>query len=109
MCTAMMACPTMKNIALFWLSQLMTSEGFMLTFHQAILALKLTHNLISPMQVCDAGIHINDEPKHIVPTPTDDHNAIVVTGDNNKLLLHIPLRIHATTHYFSTRKPNTQE
>ena len=109
MCTAMMACPTMKNIALFWLSRLTTCEVSMLTFHQAILVLKLTHNLISPMQVCYAGIHINDEPKHVVPTPTDDHSAIVVTGDNNKLLLHIPLRTHGTTHYFSTRKPITQE
>ena len=55
-----------------------TGEVFYLHFHQAILIPRMTNNLISPMQLRDNDLYVNDEPKHMVLTPTDNHHAICV-------------------------------
>ena len=57
----------------------------MLVFNQAIPIDKLRPppNLVSPLQLCDVGIQVNDKPKSMVSKPTNDHNAIVITDDND--------------------------
>ena len=87
-----------------------TGEAYMLSFNQAILAPRpMGHNLISPPQMRDIDIRVNDEPKHSVPKPTDEHNAIIIPrpGDGGPLV--IPLSIHGVFSYFPCRKPTLQK
>ena len=69
-----------------------TGDTFMLVFNQAILINKLPTNLVSPMQLHDVGIQVNDEPKSMASKPTNDHNAIVNSDDDDGITLRIPLR-----------------
>ena len=55
-----------------------TGDNYMLVIHQAVLIPKLKANLLCPMQLRDFDISVNDEPKHMVLTPTDDHHAIII-------------------------------
>lgn len=90
----------------------MTGDTYMLTIHQAILVPKLKANLLSTMQMRDNDLCVNDEPKSMVPTPTDDHNAItlpITDPDDDNDPLRIPLAIHGVTTYFPTRKPTAAE
>ena len=58
-------------------------------------------------------IRINDEPKSLVPNPTDDHHAMVVPVINKEIKtnteLRIPLFLIGVTSYFTTRKPTQSE
>ena len=86
-----------------------TGEIYMLIIHQAILVNAMKHNLLSPMQLRDNGLRVNDEPKHMVLTPTDYHHAISIpTGDDGDPMI-IPLSLSGVTSYFPTRKPTRQE
>jgi hypothetical protein len=87
-----------------------TGEEYMLVIHQAILIPQLSANLLSPMQLRDNDIRVNDEPKFMVPNPTDDHNAIVVPpqeGEDEPF--RIPLSLTGVTTYFPTTKPTRQQ
>ena len=53
-----------------------TGEVYMLVIHQAILIPGMPNNLLCPMQLRDHGLAMNDEPKYMALTPTDDHHAI---------------------------------
>ena len=89
-----------------------TGEVYYLVIHQAILIPQLTANLLSPMQLRDNDLQVNDKPKFMVPKPTKDHNAIVVPGvekDDEDVLLWIPLSIKGVTSYFPSCKPTRQE
>jgi len=86
-----------------------TGDSYMLVIHQAILIPGLKTNLLSPMQMRDFDIRVNDEPKHMVPTPTNDHHAIITPNVGGKASLRIPLSLHGVTAYFPTRKPEWQE
>jgi hypothetical protein len=61
------------------------------------------------MQMHDFDIRVNDEPKYMVPIPTDDHHAIITPAVEGKESLRIPLLLHGVTSYFPTRKPTRQE
>ena len=50
----------------------------MLILHQAILIPQMKHNLICRMQLCDNGLCVNDESKHMLPEATMYDNAIVI-------------------------------
>ena len=82
-----------------------TGDTFMLVFNQAVFIDKLPTNLVSPMQLCDVGIHVNDEPKSMALKPTNDHNAIVIPDGDDGMALRIPLRIQGVITYFHTHKP----
>ena len=79
----------------------------MLVFNQAILILPT--NLVSPMQLCDVGIQVNDEPKSMASKPTNDHNAIVIPDGDDCIVFRIPLRIQGVITYFHTHKPTKDE
>ena len=65
----------------------------------------VTHNLLPPFLLREAGIHINEVPKIHATSPTEEHHAI--TFQETKFL--IPLTLHGTFSYFPTSKPSTQE
>lgn len=88
------------------------SDGstYFLIVHQAIEIPNMKTNLLSPMQLRDIGIRVNDEPKHMVLTPTDYHHAITVPPDGTREEeLVLPLSLHGVTSFIPTRRPTTQE
>ena len=87
-----------------------TGEVYMLILHQAIMIPQMTVNLISPMQLRDNDFRVNDEPKYMVPNPTEDHHAIVAPViDGDETPLRIPLSLKGVTSYFPSRKPTRHE
>jgi hypothetical protein len=95
--------------AVLWYDHPETGDTYMLVIHQAVLIPKLKANLLCPMQLHDFDIRVNDKPKHMALTPTDDHHAIVIPAVEEKDSLCIPLLIHGVTSYFPSRKPMTEE
>ena len=65
----------------------------------------MTHNLIPPFMLREAGIHFNEVPKIHVTSPTEEHHAITFQETN----FRIPFTLHGTFSYFPTSKPSTQE
>ena len=87
-----------------------SGEAFMLIIHQAILIPGMKANLLSPMQLRDNDLRVNDEPKFMVPNPTEDHHAIYIPEVKGESpALRIPLSLHGVTSYFPTRKPTRDE
>ena len=84
-------------------------KTYYLHIHNALLIDKLHANLLCPMQLRDRGLRINDEPKHMVPTPSEFHNAIYIPGNNDHDELVIPLSLNGVFGYFPTRKPTRDE
>ena len=65
----------------------------------------MTHNLLPPFMLREAGITINEVPKIHVTSPTEEHHAIIFQETN----FRIPLSLHGTFSYFPTSKPTIQE
>ena len=65
----------------------------------------MTHSLLPPFMLREAGIHINEVPKIHVTSPTEENHAITFQETN----FGIPLALHGTFSYFPTSKPSTQE
>ena len=81
-----------------------------LHIHQALDVPDSECVLLCSNQLRDIGIRVNDEPKHLVPNPTQYHNAIAIQLGNDELEeLIIPMSIKGVTHYFPIRKPTEQE
>jgi hypothetical protein len=86
-----------------------TGVTYFLIFHQAILIPCMKVSLISPMQLRDNDLSVNDEPKSMALTPTDDHHCVNIPRNGDADGLKIPLSLHGVTSYFTTRKPTRQE
>ena len=56
----------------------------------------MTHNLIPPFMLREAGIQINDVPKIHVTSPSEEHHAIIFQETN----FRIPLTLHGKFSYF---------
>ena len=83
---------------------------YILVIHQAILILEMQNNLLCPMQLCNHGLAVNDEPKYMAPNPMDDHHAITIHGTKQDgEPLWIPLIFQGVTSYFLTRKLTKEE
>ena len=65
----------------------------------------VTHNLLPPFMLREAGITINEVPKIHVSLPTEEHHAIIFQETN----FQIPLSLHGTFSYFPTSKPSVKE
>ena len=53
---------------------------------------------------------MNDEPKFMALTPTDNHHTIVINGiDQDQQPINIPLSIRGVISYFPSRKPTREE
>ena len=85
-----------------------TGDVYMVRVHQAILIPTIKHNLLCPNQLRLNDVSVNDEPKSMVPTPTDRHHAIRLNLAGNAELL-IPLSLEGVVSYFPTRKPTQRE
>jgi len=83
-----------------------TGDKYMLDIHQAILVPKMTVNLLGLMQLRDNGLKVNDEQKHMVLNPTDDHHCITIPQSQDRGRLRIPLWIKGVT---PTWKPTWQD
>ena len=88
-----------------------TGTTYYLVFNQAILIPCLKVALISPMQLRDNDVLVNDEPKSMALNPTDDHHTIIVPDPSggDEPVLRIPLWLHGVTSHFNTRKPSKEE
>ena len=82
-----------------------SSEVKILIIRRGLYVPSMTHNLLPPFMLREAGIHINDVPKIHVTSPTEEHHAITFHETN----FRIPLTLHGTFSYFPTSKPSTQE
>lgn len=87
------------------------SEGraYYLHINHALLIDEMDANLLCPMQLRMNDVMANDEPKHLVPNPTDHHHAIVLPTQDNEPELVIPLELWGATHFFATRAPTQEE
>ena len=65
----------------------------------------MTHNLLPPFMLREAGITINEVPKIHVTSPTEEHHAITFQETN----FRIPLSLHGTFSYFPSSQPSIQE
>ena len=101
----------MVDAALGYIDPL-TGDRWMLLIHQALLVPGLQHPLLCSNQLRANDIRVNDEPKHMVPNPTEYHNAIAIkTPDSNDKAseLIIPLAMSGVFSYFEARKPTLEE
>ena len=53
-------------------------DVYMLVIHQAIQIVEMQKNLVCPMELCDHGLAVNDEPKYMALNPTEGHHAITI-------------------------------
>ena len=89
-----------------------TGDRWMLIINQALLVPGLRHPLLCSNQLRLNDIRVNDEPKHMVPTPTEYHHAITIkTPDGNERYdeLVIPLYMSGVFSYFEGTKPTVEE
>jgi hypothetical protein len=78
---------------------------YLLVMQNALMIPTLNHNLISPFLLREAGLYVEETPKHQVANPTADNHAIVdsETGMRNHLSLNGILL------FFSTRALTLEE
>ena len=82
----------------------------MMVLHQAILIPQTENNLLCPLQMRENGIRVNYELKFRVPTPMDNHHAIVINGIyQDQQPIKIPLSIKGVISCFPLRKPTREE
>ena len=89
-----------------------TGDKWMLIINQALLVPGLQHPLICSNQLRLNDIRVNDEPKHLVPSPTEYTHAIAIkTPDDNeaKQELIIPLSMSGVFSYFDITKPTADQ
>ena len=66
----------------------------------------MTHNLLLPFMLREAGITINEVPKIHVPSPPTEHHHAITFQETN---FQIPLSLHGTFSYFLTNKLSIKE
>ena len=87
-----------------------TGDTYYLVFHQSIDIPGMKANLLCPMQVRVCDHRVNDEPKYMALTPTDEHHAIVLrTVEDDQDDLVIPLSLNGVVSYFPCRRPSREE
>ena len=87
-----------------------SGDMYMLVLRQAILIPQMENNLVCPLQIRDNDVRVNDEPKFMVPKPTDNHHAIVIRGIyQDQQLINIPLSIKGVISYFPLHKSTREE
>ena len=81
------------------------SEIKILIIRRGLHVPSMTHNLIPPFMLREAGITTNEVPKIHITSPTEEHHAITFQEIN----FRIRLSRHGTFSYFPTSKPSIQE
>ena len=72
------ACQTV--IALIVYDHPESGDTYMLVLHQTIIITQMENNLLSPLQMRENDVRVNDESKFMVLAPTDNHHTIVIRG-----------------------------
>ena len=87
-----------------------SGDTYMLVLHQAILIPQMENNLLCPLQIRDNDVRVNDEPKFMALTPTDNNHTIVINGiDQDQQPINIPLTIRGVISYLPSHKPTREE
>jgi len=89
-----------------------TGDKWMLVVNQCLLVPGLKHPLLCSNQLRLNDIQVNDEPKHLVLTPTDYHHAIAIKipdGSGGKKDMLVPLHLSGVFSYFEAGKPTVSE
>jgi len=70
----------------------------------------MKHCLLCPMQLRMHGVQVNEVPKFLLESSTDDsHTLVVPHPKDHSQPLWIPLSLNGVTSYFNTRKPSVEE
>jgi hypothetical protein len=78
---------------------------YILFFPQALYIKGMSTNLLSPFQLCDNGVTVNDTPLQHLPADLQDKlQPSIQMGD-----LHIPLDLNSAMSGFLSRKPTALE
>lgn len=80
-------------------------KTFILVGRNAICVPSMTHNLVPPFIMREAGLEVNDIPKIHVDQPTKCHHSIFCAETD----LRIPLKLRGVFSYFPTRRLTHQE
>ena len=89
-----------------------TGDKWMLVLNQSLNVPGLQHPLLCSNQLRCNDIRVNDEPKHMVPNPTEYHHSIAIKtpdGYEEKDELIIPLSLSGVFSYFEAFKPTVEE
>lgn len=86
---------TIKSGALKYTSP-SDGKSYILIIHQAIHIETMDHSLLCPMQMRDHDILLNETPKCMVDSPTEEHHSLVGVTDAGDSL-RIPFRLRGVT------------
>ena len=82
-----------------------TNETYVLVFKNALYVPSMSHNLIPPFILREAGIEVNEVAKIHLKAPTStDHAIVIPTAD-----VIIPLQLHGIFSFFHSRQPTIDE
>ena len=82
-----------------------TNQTYILVFKNALHVPSMTHNLVPPFILREAGLKVKETPKiHVSDPDQNDHSISDPDSD-----LHITLQLHGIFLYFHTRTPTTDE
>ena len=84
---------------------LYSGTSYILLIHNALYVPSMTHTLIPPFIMREAGLVVNDTPKIHTQNPTQNHYSIYF----KETKLRIPLAFHGVFSYFPTRLPSDQD
>lgn len=82
-----------------------TFTNWILVFKNALYVPSMTHHLIPPFLMREAGVRVNDVPKIHARDPTFDDHSLYFPQST----LRIPLSLWGVFSYFPCRKPTIQE
>ena len=82
-----------------------SQKTFILIFRNALHIPSMTHNLIPPFILREAGITVNEAAKIHCENPTSQDHAIIIKEPK----VVIPLQLNGTFSFFHTRKPTQSE
>ena len=86
------------------------SDGtaYILVVHQAIHIDTMDHSLLCPMQLRDNDAILNETPKCMAETPTEEHHSLLVPTESGDSL-RIPFRLRGVTSTFYVTQPTLAE
>ena len=82
-----------------------TDQTFILVCTNALSIPTMSHNLIPPFILREAGVTVNDVPKIQVHTPSIEHHSLYFPAADRR----IPLALWVIFSYFSCRSPTDKE
>jgi len=85
-----------------------TGRVVLLIVHQGLSIPHLEYSLISPFQMRENDVVVNDRPKFQTRSPTEEDHTIIVSRDD-MTKFRIPLMLRGITSYVNVRHPTKEE